>query len=371
LENFAVNNNDPSAIAGWNRFWFAPIPTTGFTVLRVMSGLLFAFWLLSFLGHQDGFFSLNGWIDLQTLNAIQKHQLAMENQQETLTTPIGWSLLFAVGQDSALLHATYWSAIAVFVLFAFGVATRLTSVLSWVLVVSFLAGPGITYEGDYLLAILAFYLMVGHLFLHQWSDISTVERILGTWDQFLLQRWIFGHVSNEPRTSVAANWTLRLLQIHFVILMVMSGLHKLQMGDWWSGAALWYPLHPPLQTTIESLQREKASAHSTMFFVSLIGYLLIAWQIALPVFAWRTGIASRVILFGGAALGWVGLAYYFALPLFGPFICISCLSFLNPDEWSWIRARAQSVIGARAVHAPVRAAKQSAVLAGNPASVKK
>jgi hypothetical protein len=355
LENTAVSN-DPTAATGWTRFWFTPIPTTGLAALRVLSGLLFAFWLLSLLGHQDGFFSMNGWIDGRALAAIQKNQVAMEAQQETLAMPIGWSLLFSVGQNPALFQALYWGAIAVFLLFALGIATRLTGVLSWVCVVSFLAGVGVAYEGDYLLAILAFYLMIGHLLLHQWSNITPLERILGTWDQFLFRRR-----PAAPRLSVAANWTLRLLQIHFVIVMMTSGFHKLQMGDWWSGAALWYPLHPTLQTTMESLQREKASAVPTMFFVSLIGYALIAWQIALPVFAWRTGIVSRVFLLGGAVCGWFGMAYWFQLPLFGPFICVSCLSFLSPDEWSWLKARGQALIGSNATSAPVRPVKQTAV----------
>ncbi len=47
----------------WTRFWFTPIPITGMKVLRVLSGLLFLAWLLSFLGHQGEFFSLNGFFD--------------------------------------------------------------------------------------------------------------------------------------------------------------------------------------------------------------------------------------------------------------------------------------------------------------------
>ena len=41
--------------------WFTPAPITGMVVLRIASGLLFLVWLLSFVGHQNEFFSLNGW----------------------------------------------------------------------------------------------------------------------------------------------------------------------------------------------------------------------------------------------------------------------------------------------------------------------
>jgi len=369
LENFAVSNELTSS-NGWSRFWFTPIPTAGYAVLRVLSGLLFAFWLLTLLGHQGGFFSKDGWLDKAGFQAVLKQQAAMEAQQETLSAPIGWSLLYSVSHNPALLQATYWGAIAVFLLFALGVATRITGILSWVFVVSFLASPAISYEGDYLLAILAFYLMIGHVLLYQWSDISLVERFLGTWDQFLFHRWI-STPSLDGRTSVAANWALRMMQVHFVIIMVMSGLHKLQMGDWWSGAALWYPLHPTMETTLESLEREKGSAVATMFFVSLMGYALIAWQVALPAFAWRTGLLSRVLLLGGALAGWIGMAYIFKLPLFGPFIVVNCLSFLSPDEWAWIKARAEGVFGANPATASARPAKQTPVLAGSQTSIKK
>ena len=56
----------------WTRFWFTPIPTTGLRVLRVLSGLLFCVWLLSFLGHQEAFFSLNGWLDAQGYSDVQR-----------------------------------------------------------------------------------------------------------------------------------------------------------------------------------------------------------------------------------------------------------------------------------------------------------
>jgi hypothetical protein len=344
LENSAVTN-DASGNA-WSRFWFAPIPTTGFTVLRVLSGLLFAFWLLSFLGHQDGFFSLAGFLDLKGFGAAQR-------QQEALPAPIDWSILYIAGQNTALFHALYWGAIAVFLLFALGIATRITGVLTWVFVVSFLANPATSYEGDYLLAILAFYMMLGHVLLHQCSNISIPERILGSWDQFLASR-------RESTPSVAANWTLRLMQIHFVIIMMTSGFHKLQMGDWWSGAALWYPLHPTLRNTMESVLTEKPSAYTTLFWVSLVSYGILAWQIALPVFAWRTGIVSRVILLGGALLGWFGMMYWFQLPLFGPFIMINCLGFVSPEEWSSLRARVLTLVASRveskAVAKPVKQA---------------
>ena len=338
-----MNSEQPSGSL-WSRFWFTPIPTTGLQVLRVLSGLLFSFWLLSFLGHQEGFFSLTGWFDLQGYESVQR-----QGQQEALAGPIDWSLLYIAGESRATFQVLYWFAVAVMLLFTLGVATRIMGICVWLLVVSFLANPAASFEGDYLLGVLAFHLMIGHLLLGQWNgNLSIAERILGSKDDFLFRHWLFPRKFGERPMSHAANFSLRLLQIHVAIIIVTSGLHKLQMGDWWSGAALWYALHPPFQTTLETLQRQKTFAPTMMFWVSLIQYAVLAWQIAFPVFAWRRGVFARTILLGGAALGWVGALYLFKLPLFGPFVFIGALSFLSPDEWAWLKNRVGSMFQASA-----------------------
>ncbi len=344
--------NDRPAESAWSRFWFTPIPTTGYQTLRVLSGLLFCVWLLSFLGHQEGFFSLRGFVDMPTFQeALRQQALARQQQGPALQEetpdlpPIGWSFLYLAGESGTMFQAMYWGSILVLVLYTLGVATRITSVLTWVIVVSFLANPVISYEGDYLLVILAFHLMLGHLFLGEWNgNLTIAERILGSKDDFVFAPWIFPRKTERPASS-AANWSLRMLQIHFVIILVTSGLHKLQIDDWWAGVALWYPLHPPFRTTVEMLDREKASVASTLFVLSLVQYGVLAWQIGLPAFAWRRGVFSRSVLLGGAALGWLGASFLFKLPLFGPFVFIGALSFLSPEEWAWLKQRAGSMFG--------------------------
>jgi hypothetical protein len=322
-----------AATNAWTRFWFTPIPTTGLQCLRVLSGLLFFGWLFSFVGHQAEIFSLNGWLDN---GAFEK----LRGQQDLAPAPIGWSMLYLAGESVALFQTMYWGALAVLALFTLGIATRITGVLTWVIVVSFFANPATSYEGDYLLGILAFYLMIGHLFVGQWhGNLSSAERVLGAGGDFVLARWLSRHRAAGRPASCSANFIMRLVQIHFVIIVVTSALHKLQISDWWAGVALWYPLHPTFKATAETLQRERPSAEFTFFCLSLAQYLVLAWQLALPVFAWRTGRWWRGVLLGGAALGWLGAFFLFQLPLFGPFMMLGCLSFLRPEEWAWARER--------------------------------
>jgi hypothetical protein len=348
LENIAVKNerssnldhHDTTATGNaWTQFWFAPIPTLGLHCLRVACGSLFLFWLLSLVGHQQAFFSQSGWLDRQALIEIQELERRNRAQQaqfftQSNTPPmIGWSILYLAGDDQEMFQLLYYGAFTVILLFTLGVATRLTGILTWVAVVSFLSNPEFSYEADCLLGILAFYMMIAYLLVGQWhGNLSLFERILGSRHDFLFARWLFAPAKQGDATSSTATFVLRLLQIHFVIILVTSGLHKLQMGDWWSGAALFYPLHPPLHTSLKTMQSEWGNTATILFVLSLVQYLAVAWQITLPFFAWRRGWC-RVLLLGGGICAWIGMMLVFRLPIFGPFILLGCFSFLGPDEW--------------------------------------
>jgi hypothetical protein len=333
--------------AGWARFWFTPTDPVGLHAVRLLGGLLLLFWLLTLAGHVDAFFGLRGWFDreayaqargLQAEVALQRAE-AERNDMPSLVpdpvpAPIGWSALYLAGSDPTLLRLLYWAAVAIVTLFTLGVATRLTGVLTWVVVASFTANPAMYYDGDALLLVLAFYLMLGYLgygLLRRGQ--SLVDLLFGPRDALLLG----GRPGPEgPGPSVAANAALRLLQVHFAIIVVVSGLHKLQFGEWWSGDALWYALYPPLHTTIEQAREHAGHAWFFLGVLSLIAYAMLAWQLTFPAFAWRP--RWRVLLLGGAAVGWLGTAVVFDLPLFGAAYFLGCLTYLTAAEWRRVLA---------------------------------
>ncbi len=339
-ENIDVKNDRSTADVekgvspgnAWTRFWFAAIPQTGMRLLRVFAGLIFLGWLLAFVGQRQALLSVNGLV------GFDAHSVLRGPEYEG-AGPIGWSILYLANGNPAAFEAIYWGSIAVLLLFTLGVATRVTGVATWVIVVSFLYNPAASYEGDYMLAILAFYLMLGHLFAGFWNgDLSLAEKFLGSKRDFVFANVAFGPEADLPAPSMSANWMMRMMQIHFVIIMLANGLNKLQISDWWAGVAFWYPLHPPIQVTIDSIMRERPTAVSTLFWLSLLQYAAIAWQIGFPTFAWKPGW-PRAVLLGGAAVYWLGMAFMFRLPLFGPFVMIGCLSFLRPEEWAAVADR--------------------------------
>jgi len=312
-------------LRSWGRFWFRPIDPIGLHVIRLLTGLLIVGWLLSFAGYQDEFYGLKGWFDRQAFRDAVK-------LGENVPEPITWSLLYMANGNPLVLNVLYLTGLVSVGLFALGIAPRLTAVLTWLTVASFLSNPALSFEADYLLLLLAFYLMVGYSLMGLWNGPqSWPARLLGTWEGAAWKLWPRGQDEDRPHASIAANLALRLLQVHFAIVIVVSGLHKLQISDWWGGVAFWYPLHPPMTTTQDQIREESANALSYLFVLSLAQYIVLAWQLAFPFLAWRR--SCRVVLLGGAVIGWVGSVLLYHLPLFGPVVFLACLSFVTAEEW--------------------------------------
>jgi hypothetical protein len=302
------------------RFWFTPARPAALHAMRLLAGLLFLAWLLPLAGHVDALFGLDGWFDGQASHEAGRFTEA--------PAPLGWSLLYLAGHSRVLLYALYGLSLLVLALFTAGIWPRLTAPLAWVVVASFLANPVARSDGDELLAILALYLAVGYV-------LFGLRRRSLAGPAFA---WPLGgrRADNAPPASTAANLALRLLQVHLAIVVVVSGLHKLQFGDWWAGVAYWYPLHRPFETTPEVIRARAASASSYLFVLSLAQYAALAWPLTFPLIAWRR--AWRPVLLAGGALGWLGAALLYREPLFGPALLVGCLSYLTPEEWLALRS---------------------------------
>src|SRR5262249_23695329 len=81
---------------------------------------------------------------------------------------------------------------------------------------------------------------------------------------------------------------------------------------------------------------------SVLFFLSLAQYVFLAWQITFPLFAWSP--RWRWLLLGGGVLGWLGCAFLYGEPLFGPVYFIGCLSYLTPAELPALTTRLLSPV---------------------------
>jgi hypothetical protein len=316
----------------WSNFWFSPVHPVGLHIVRVLAGLLFIAWLLPFSGELDSLFGLNGFFDRQGYADFAKLQeeMARQAQQPPESAKMtNWSILYQASSPQAL-HTMYLLSIGVLVLFTLGVATRITAVLTWVVVVSFTASPALSYDADAFLLMLAFYLMIGYVLLDQRTvGLSWLQRTFGAKGSLLFSRLLF---RTEERPSLAANLALRLVQIHLAVIIVTSGLHKLQFGDWWAGLAFWYPLYRPAADVIDRARQQIPNRDELTYLLSVGAYATLAWQIGFPLYAWRRGW-WRGVLLAGAFVGAIGSAFLFKLPLLGPTLFVCCLAFVDADAW--------------------------------------
>lgn len=350
IDRLASDSSSGGLRQGWNRFWFSPVEAMQLHRLRVLAGLVFLVWMLAFANQQGAFLSLQGWFDRDAYLELSRKETLVQSAP----APVGWSIFYLADGNGSLFQALYWGSVAIIALFTLGVAPRLTSILTWVVVVSITANPAVSFDADFLMVILAFYLMVGYAFMGLWqSGRSPLERILGPHDA-LVFTWFRKQDRAPASRSYAANFAIRMLQVHFAVILVASGVTRLQIPDWWAGVAYWYPLHPPFQTTAESYAREQGYAPLYLAGLSLAQYIALAWQIGFPAFAWRGG-RWRVVLIGGGVIDWLGSLFLLGLPLFGPFYFIGCLSYLRDEEWrrlsGWFGNRA-----GRGAEKPFRAA---------------
>lgn len=312
---------DAGPVRSWINFWFTPVNPIGLHVVRMLTGILLLAWLLPLAGDIEGLFGLNGWFDTQAY--VEAGKL------ETTPKPISWSLIFVAGTDTTTLRLVFWGAVLVIGLFTLGVAVRLTSVLTWLIVASFTANPVVEFDADVLFLVLTFYVMVGYVLLGQRRRFqSWTDRLLGS-----RETWLLGRSSEGAQPSVGANLALRLLQIHVALVVLTSAVHKLQLGHWWAGYAFWYPLYPPFETTLAQARTYAGDlANPYMFILSAAAYAALAWQIGFPLFAWRPRW-WRSILLGGAFVGILGSALLYRIPLFGQALFIGCLGFITAEEW--------------------------------------
>src|SRR5262249_52798956 len=95
--------------------------------------------------------------------------------------------------------------------------------------------------------------------------------------------------------------------------------------------AYWFALYPPMETTLAQARAFAVHKEALMGVLSVAAYLTLAWQLAFPLFAWRP--RGRLILLGGALVGWLGLTFGLGAPLMGAAIFVCCLSYLPGPLW--------------------------------------
>jgi predicted DCC family thiol-disulfide oxidoreductase YuxK len=280
-----------AARSGWNGFFFTPADATALGVLRVAVGLL-AFWSLLVFGLDlRDYFGSDGWADPHLVRSIQR--------------PLAWSFWFMVGDD--WLWPIWCLCLAVLALYTLGVASRLTAVMSWVIVVSTARRVPIALFGfDQLLSALTFYLAV----CGASGQAVSLDRFWRRWRQARsatrarpapvhasgVGRRVFPDDPAEPMPTISANLALRLIQLHLLVIYGVAGLSKLQGPSWWTGTALWRTM-----ATGEFVAFDLTPLAGWPWAINLLTHLSLALELLYPVLIW-VAILRPLVLAGMVAL---------------------------------------------------------------------
>jgi hypothetical protein len=144
-----------------------------------------------------------------------------------------------------------------------------------------------------------------------------------------------GKTLPPPEPSVMANLALRLIQIHFCIIYLASGLSKLQGTSWWNGNALWGTMANPEFNPVHLRWYQDylvfLCKHRWLWEMVTTGGVAytLALEIGLPFLIWNRRLRWVMIL--AAVLLHVGIAFTMGLMTFGMMMLSMLASFLPPE----------------------------------------
>lgn len=278
-------------VAGaWERFWFAPEPTSSLALFRIAIGIVAFAWTLSLLPDLHAFFSSHGVEPIAPVHP-----------------PGGvWGVLNTFPSYTVAI-ALYVVLLAASFCVTIGYRTRLSSVAVFVAILSFEhRAPSIWNSGDGLLCILCFYL----IFAPAGASLS-VDRWRTAKDQF----WEF---------PARAPWALRLVQIQISVVYLSSAWFKIHGTDWRHGTAVSYAMR------MEDFQRfavPGALSHS-LLVSTLTTYWSFAVELMIGILVWNRAARPWVLTLGVALHVLVGLNL--RLGFFGETMLASYFVFLTP-----------------------------------------
>jgi hypothetical protein len=324
-----------SAWRGWERFWFSPTDPTTLCLIRLLAGVLtfyvhltYSWGLLSYVGPQ-------GWLNESMATYLRLEQKVYvpapgwsDQLWETVPYDKGsfyWSVFYHV-QDPAWIIGLHACFLVVMALFAAGLWTRWTGLITWVAAMSYVNRAQLTWYGvDTMMLITLTYLMVGP---------SGAVLSLDRWWQRRRDR-LRGVPTPPPAPSVAANFAIRLIQVHFCVIYLASGTSKLLGSTWWSATApnlvlLNYYFAPLRFAPYAALMSFLASHRWLWEVTASIGVVYtIAVEVGLPLLIWDP--RWRWVMICASVLLHTMIGVFMGLVTFSLMMLVMVLSFVPPE----------------------------------------
>lgn len=320
------------AVGGWDRFWFSRMDPATLGWMRLCCGLLTFYVHLTYSWGLLGYVGPDAWVN---------HELAGEMLRDVpYYVPVGgweeryvvlengnyyWSVFYHVTDVRAIvaLHVLF---LASMLLFSAGFLTRLTGALSWAGAMCYVQRANSTVFGlDTMMMILLLYLNLAPS-----GARYSLDRLIEKW-----RARRAGLPEPEVPPSYAANFVVRMMQVHFCIIYLAGGTSKLLGSTWWSGTALnlvmlngeFAPMsNPAYLWLMRSLAKtrwlwETAMGAGIVFTLAMeLSFAFLVWDRR-----WRW-----VMICGSVALH-LGIGLFMGLTTFSLMMMIFVCSFVPPE----------------------------------------
>ena len=289
----------------WVAFWFAPTDPAPLGLLRLLVGGMLVYSHLVWGLNLPAFLGPNGWNSEELVREFQKQQ---------------WKLSFWWLVPEAEMQTVHRACIAILVLFWFGCGTRLTSILSFMIHISYCQrAPLSNYGLDQILGILTMYLMIG--------PAGAVYSVDSLWNRF--RRWRRASTRNtirpdaSPVRSRSAGLALRLIQVHYCVIYFFAATAKLQGETWWTGEALWQVFanyeYQSVDLTWLALFPELGQ---------LMTHVTLLWELSFAYLIWVRRLRPVMLILGTGMH--LGIGAFLGMWTFGLAMIFGYVAFLKP-----------------------------------------
>lgn len=331
----------------WNRFWFTPADAYPLAVLRIFVGLASLAYLASHSSDLVRWFGPSGLLPIETVNQLTGATAGGVVAQRIVFLPS----YFYLTTDPGMLWLLHVLGMLVLLAFTAGFATRITNVLSVIVVMSYVhRAPMITGQIEPILTMILIYLCLGpsgaHLSVDRWLGWTRARQPLAA-----------AADGGQAFKSWTANLSLRLIQTHLAGFYLLMGLSKLGGETWWNGNAVWW-----LAARSESRLIDLTSLHEWTFLFNVWTHSIVLFELAFALLIWNK--LARPLLLAVSVLMWTSLALVTGLVGFSAMMLVANLAFVPAESLRSAGGSASGKLAATTGKADSAAASKEPAAAG-------
>ncbi len=272
----------------WDRFWFSPTDVATYCLIRVFAGAMLFYTHLVWTLDLDAFYGANPWV---TKAAMDGRAQALEVGQ------YAWSYHWWIDSPS-MVWTLHILGLIVLAMFMVGFKSRVTSILSMLIMVSYANRvPDAQYGLDQINALLTLYLCVGP-----------------SGAMYSVDRWLARRrgAADTVQPSIGANIGIRLIQIHMCVIYLFAGIGKMGGGTWADGTAMWGAL-----ANLEYQSLDLTWLADWPWAINVMTHVTTWWELSYVALVWplspRPGCGpgascTWALLFSGDDHVWIGHA---------------------------------------------------------------